>query len=174
MAAIDRLNHEKGFNFGARRFTISTVGIIPAIRKFTLENRQVNLAVSLHAADDSIRSALLPINKKYPLAELLETCRFYVSKTRRRISFEWALIKGINDSSSQAVLLANKLHGLLCHVNLIVLNPTQSYHQQPSDQKTAIVFKGILEEKGIPCSIRLRRGIEIRAGCGQLANNTGS
>lgn len=170
MSAIDRLNHNKGFNFGARRFTISTVGIIPAIRKFALENRQVNLAVSLHAADDALRSELLPINNKYPLGELLEACRFYVSTTRRRISFEWALIHGINDSTKQAGLLANKLHGLLCHVNLILLNPTQSYKKLPSSEKTAKEFKAILDEKGIPCSIRLRRGIEIKAGCGQLAN----
>lgn len=170
MTAIDRLNDEKGFNFGARRFTISTVGIVPAIRKFATENRQVNLAVSLHAADDNLRSSLLPINKRYPLAELLEACRFYVSTTRRRISFEWALIDGINDSVNQAILLANKIHGLLCHVNLIMLNPTQAYKASPASKKTAEIFKATLEDNGIPCSIRSRRGIEIKAGCGQLAN----
>ncbi len=169
LAAIDRLNHNQGFNFGARRFTISTVGIIPAIRKFTLEYRQVNLAISLHAADDSLRSSLLPINRKYPLDELINACRFYVSTTKRRISFEWALIEGVNDSLKQADLLADKISGLLCHVNLIVLNPTKSYNGKPANEKTAKGFKNKLEERGIPCSIRLRRGIEIQAGCGQLA-----
>lgn len=170
MAAIDRLNDKRGFNFGARRFTISTVGIIPAIRKFALENRQVNLAVSLHAADDSLRSSLLPINNKYPLNNLLEACRFYVATTRRRISFEWALIKDVNDSPQQASLLAKKIRGLRCHVNLIVLNPSQRYEGFPSSNKTAKNFKAIFDENGIPCSIRLRRGVEIQAGCGQLAN----
>jgi 23S rRNA (adenine2503-C2)-methyltransferase len=167
--AIDRLNNEKGFNFGARRFTISTVGIIPAIRKFALENRQVNLAISLHAADNALRSALLPINKKYPLEDLLDACKFYVSTTKRRITFEWALINGVNDSLKQADLLADKISGLLCHVNLIVLNPTHAYSGKPSNEKTARDFKMKLEERGLPCSIRLRRGIEIQAGCGQLA-----
>ncbi len=169
MEAIDRLNHPKGFNFGARRFTISTVGLIPAIRKFALENRQVNLAISLHAANNPLRSALLPINKKYPLDDLLDACHFYVSTTKRRISFEWALINGVNDSVKHADLLADKLSGLLCHVNLIVLNPTKAYTGKPSSEKTANNFKTKLDERGIPCSIRLRRGIEIQAGCGQLA-----
>jgi 23S rRNA (adenine2503-C2)-methyltransferase len=169
LQAIDRLNHPKGFNFGARRFTISTVGIIPEIRKFALENRQVNLAISLHAADNSLRSALLPINKKYPLEDLFEACRFYVSTTKRRITFEWALINGVNDSLKQADLLADKISGLLCHVNLIVLNPTHAYTGKPSGEITAKDFKIKLEERGIPCTIRLRRGIEIQAGCGQLA-----
>jgi len=170
MEAIDRLNHKQGLNFGARRFTISTVGIAPAIKKFAGENRQVNLAVSLHAADDQLRSSLLPINRKYPLDELLDACKFYVSTTRRRISFEWALIDEVNDDQIQADLLAKKISGILCHVNLILLNPTRSYPGKAGSQSKAVAFKSRLEQHGIPCSIRLRRGIDIRAGCGQLAS----
>ncbi|MEN6394620.1 MAG: 23S rRNA (adenine(2503)-C(2))-methyltransferase RlmN [Anaerolineaceae bacterium] len=174
MEAIDRLNHKQGLNFGARRFTISTVGIAPAIKKFAGENRQVNLAVSLHAADDQLRSSLLPINRKYPLDELLDACKFYVSTTRRRISFEWALINEVNDDQIQADLLAKKISGILCHVNLILLNPTRSYPGKAGSQSKAVAFKSRLEQHGIPCSIRLRRGIDIRAGCGQLASKESS
>lgn len=170
LEAIDRLNDQRGFNFGARRFTISTVGIIPMIKKFALENRQINLAVSLHTADNNLRSELLPVNRKYPLHELLDVCRFYVSTTKRRISFEWALIDGVNDDLQQADQLAASISGLLCHVNLILLNPTSKYHHKPSNEKKAAAFRDYLIQKGIPCSIRLRRGIEIRAGCGQLAS----
>ena len=98
LQALDRLNNKDGFNLGARRFTISTVGLVPAIRRFAAEDRQYNLAVSLHAAEDQLRTSLLPINKKYPLNELLAACRDYVDQTRRRITFEWALIQGVNDS----------------------------------------------------------------------------
>lgn len=170
LGAIDRLNDPRGFNFSARRFTISTVGIIPMIKKFALENRQINLAVSLHAADNNLRSELLPVNRKYPLPELLDVCRFYVSTTKRRISFEWALIDGVNDDIKQANQLATSISGLLCHVNLILLNPTEKYHYRPSNEKRAAAFRNYLIQKGIPCSIRLRRGIEIHAGCGQLAS----
>ncbi|MCS7011247.1 MAG: 23S rRNA (adenine(2503)-C(2))-methyltransferase RlmN, partial [Anaerolineales bacterium] len=109
MAAIDRLNDPQGYNFGARRITISTVGLVPAIRRFTAEKRQVNLAISLHAAEDSLRASLLPVAKAYPLDELLAACRDYVATTGRRMTFEWALIEGINDTPEQARLLASKV-----------------------------------------------------------------
>ncbi|MGD9093556.1 MAG: 23S rRNA (adenine(2503)-C(2))-methyltransferase RlmN [Anaerolineales bacterium] len=169
MEAIERLNNEDGYNLGMRRFTISTVGVVPAIRRFTSENSQVNLAVSLHAANDELRSTMLPINDKYPLDVLLDACRDYVNITHRRITFEWALIKDINDSQEQAQELAKRLHNIHCHVNLIPLNPTHQYHNPPSSHQKVQAFKAILEEQGIPCSVRLRRGIEIQAGCGQLA-----
>ena len=170
MAAVDRLNEPEGYNFGARRFTISTVGLVPAIRRFALEKRQINLAISLHAADDNLRTSMLPVNKRYPIDELLEACREYVATTGRRISFEWALVNGVNDTPEQARLLARKLKGLLCHVNAIPLNPTQGYSGQATTRERADKFKEILEQAGIPCTIRLRRGIDIQAGCGQLAN----
>jgi 23S rRNA (adenine2503-C2)-methyltransferase len=169
MNAIDRMNHPDGFNFGARRFTISTVGLVPAIRRFAEEKRQVNLAVSLHAADDDLRSSLLPINRRYPLDVLFQACHEYIESTHRRITFEWALIQGINDTLDQARELCNRLEGMLCHVNVIPLNPTKRYLGQASTHQQAHLFKDELDKHGIPCTIRVRRGIDIQAGCGQLA-----
>ena len=171
MAAVDRLNHPRGMNLGARRFTISTVGLIPEILRFANDQRQVNLAVSLHAADDELRSTMLPVNKKYPLDELINACREYVNMTHRRITFEWALIYDKNDTLDQASKLANLLRGLLCHVNIIPLNPTDGYSGKATTMERARIFKAELERQGIPCSIRVRRGIEIQAGCGQLASD---
>jgi 23S rRNA (adenine2503-C2)-methyltransferase len=170
MTAIDRLNDPKGYNFGARRFTISTVGLVPGIRRFTSEKRQVNLAISLHAATDEMRASMLPVDKRYPIDELLESCRDYIAATGRRITFEWALINGVNDTPEQAHLLATKLKGMLCHVNAIPLNPTEGYSGKVTTRRRAREFKEILTSSGIPCTIRLRRGIDIAAGCGQLAD----
>ena len=127
MKAIDRLNDPQGFNFGARRFTVSTVGLAPMIRRFADEKRQVNLAISLHAADDALRLSMMPVNKKYSIDDVLDACRYYVEKTGRRMTFEWALIQGVNDTPAQAQMLARRLKGLLCHVNAIPLNPTQGF-----------------------------------------------
>lgn len=170
LAAIKRMNDPAGMALGARRFTISTVGIIPQIERFTSENLQINLAISLHAIDDQLRNNLIPMNRKYPLKALLEACWKYTDATHRRISFEWALIQGVNDSPEQAQALANVLKGKLCHVNLIQLNPTIKYDGIPTQLKTARNFMNILNKTGVACSIRLRRGIEINAGCGQLAS----
>jgi 23S rRNA (adenine2503-C2)-methyltransferase len=175
MAAIDRLNDPDGFNLGARRFTISTVGLIPAIIRFTQEKRQVNLAISLHAADDELRSSLLPANRKYPLEPLLNACKDYVGITGRRITFEWALIRDVNDNREQAIKLGERLQqfrkggSILCNVNVIPLNPTHRYRGKATTRERAEVFRSTLENYGIPCTIRVRRGIEIQAGCGQLA-----
>jgi len=171
MAAIDRLNDTDGYAFGARRFTISTVGLVPSIRRFADETRQVNLAVSLHAADDKTRGDMMPVNKRYPIAEVIEACRYYVTKTGRRITFEWALIHGVNDTPETARKLASLLKGLNCHVNAIPLNPTTGYHGKATDRQRAENFKETLEQAGIPCTIRMRRGIDIAAGCGQLAGS---
>ena len=169
LSAIDRLNDRDGYNLGARRFTISSVGLIPAIKRFAAEKRQINLAISLHAAEDALRTSMLPVNKSYPIDELLDACREYVEATGRRITFEWALVNGVNDTPAQAHLLAKKLKGLLCHVNAIPLNPTKGYSGQATTRERADKFKEILNDSGIPCTIRLRRGIDIQAGCGQLA-----
>lgn len=170
MAAIDRLNDPDGYNFGARRFTVSTVGLVPMIRRFADEKRQVNLAVSLHAAEDALRVGMLPVDKRYPIEELLSACRDYVAATGRRITFEWALINGVNDTPEQAEKLARLLKGLLCHVNAIPLNPTTGYAGKATTRERAAAFKQVLERHGIPCTIRTRRGIDIQAGCGQLAS----
>lgn len=169
MAAIDRLSDPDGYNFGARRFTISTVGLVPLIRRFADEKRQVNLAISLHAADDEERSSIMPVNRKHNLSKLLEACRYYVDQTGRRVTFEWALISGVNDTEEVARRLASRLKGLMCHVNAIPLNPTTGYEGRATNRQSAAKFKETLEQAGIPCTIRMRRGIDIQAGCGQLA-----
>lgn len=169
LSAIDRLNDPQGLNLGERRFTISTVGLIPKIRQFTEERRQINLAISLHAANDILRSSILPINRKYPIEPLIRACHEYVEQTGRRITFEWALIHNTNDTIEHARELARLLKGLLCHVNVIPLNPTQKYAGRATTHPRAVAFCAVLESAGIPCSIRIRRGIDIQAGCGQLA-----
>jgi 23S rRNA (adenine2503-C2)-methyltransferase len=171
MAAIDRLNDPDGYAFGARRFTISTVGLVSKIRQFADEKRQVNLAISLHAADDEARGKIMPVNKRNNISKLLEACRYYVDQTGRRITFEWALIGGVNDTEEVARKLASRLKGLMCHVNAIPLNPTTGYDGRATDRQRAAKFKGALEQAGIPCTIRMRRGIDIQAGCGQLAGS---
>jgi 23S rRNA (adenine2503-C2)-methyltransferase len=169
--AIDRLNDANGLNLGARRFTISTVGLVPLIRKFADEKRQVNLAISLHAANNEERSALLPVNRKYPIEDVIESCRYYVSQTSRRVTFEWALIRDVNDTPEVAHALALLLKGLMCHVNVIPLNPTKKYTGQATTRERAQAFADVLNKAGIPCTIRIRRGIDIQAGCGQLATH---
>lgn len=169
MSTIDRLNDADGYNFGARRFTISTVGLVPQIRRFADEQRQVNLAISLHAADDDERLAIMPVNKRYKIDDIIEACKYYIEKTHRRVTLEWALINGVNDTPEVAQKLAARLKGLLCHVNAIPLNPTQGYSGEATSRQRADLFKETLEQAGIPCTIRMRRGIDINAGCGQLA-----
>ncbi len=173
LAAIDRLNHPDGFNLGARRFTISTVGLVPMIRKFAAEKRQINLAISLHASDDQLRSSMMPVNNRYPVAELIQACREYVDATGRRLTFEWALIQGVNDTPEQARALAALLKGMLCHVNVIPLNPTHKFAGTGSTRQRAEAFRAELDSAGIPCTVRMRRGIDIQAGCGQLATEHG-
>ncbi|MBI3159758.1 MAG: 23S rRNA (adenine(2503)-C(2))-methyltransferase RlmN [Chloroflexi bacterium] len=170
MQAIDRLNAPKGFGLGARRFTISTVGLVPGIRRLTKEKRQVNLAISLHAADDELRASMLPVNSRYPIRDLIEACREYVAGTGRRVTFEWALIDRVNDTPEQAYKLVSLLEGILCHVNVIPLNPTTGFSGRKSTRENVEEFKRILTDRGIPCTVRVRRGVEIQAGCGQLAS----
>lgn len=170
LKSIDILNDPDGFQFGERRITISTVGIVPMIEKFTQAKRQINLAVSLHAPTNAIRDQILPINKTYPVEKLLKTCNGYAQHTKRRISFEYALIDGVNDRLEDAAQLAKLLKGMLCHVNLIPLNPTRNYSGKGTKSDHVKAFYSILTRAGIPCSIRVSRGVEIGAGCGQLVN----
>jgi 23S rRNA (adenine2503-C2)-methyltransferase len=173
LSAVRILSAEDGFGFGARRMTVSTVGIIPGIRRFTKEHSQVNLAISLHAADDELRSRLIPINRTYPLADLFDACDEYIRETNRRLSFEWAMIDGVNDSPAQAHHLADRirksLRKPLVHINLIPLNPTRVYKGGPSQAARIDSFRSILSEEGLACTVRLARGVDIAAGCGQLA-----
>lgn len=166
--ALHRLSDPTGYNFGARRITVSTVGLVPMIERFTQERSQVNLAVSLHAATNDLRTSMLPINKRYPLEVLLPACRAYTEYTHRRISFEWALIDNVNDTPEQARLLAQLIKGMLTHVNLIPLNPTSGFAGTASKRERIAAFRAILDQYHIPNSLRIRRGIDIHAGCGQL------
>ena len=166
LKAVHRLMDDLGI--GARHITISTVGLVPQIRRFAEEDLQVKLAISLHSADDSERSALLPVNKRWGIEELIDACRYYVDQTGRRITFEWALINGETDSPQQAHALGNLLRGMNCHVNAIPLNPTTGYGGAPSDLDAADKFQRILDSYGVSMTVRVRRGIDIDAGCGQL------
>ncbi len=168
MHALHRLSDPSGYNFGARRITVSTVGLVPMIERFTQEKSQVNLAVSLHAATNELRASMLPINKRYPLEVLIPACQAYTEYTRRRISFEWALIENVNDTPEQARLLAQLIKGILCHVNLIPLNPTRGYTGAASPRERIAAFRAVLNQYHVPNSLRIRRGIDINAGCGQL------
>ncbi|MCB0003075.1 MAG: radical SAM protein, partial [Anaerolineae bacterium] len=166
--ALHNMIDADGFGLGARHVTVSTVGLVPGIDRFAEEPLQVNLAVSLHAPNDDLRAQLVPINHRYPIAELMDACRRYVARTNRRISFEYAMMRGINDSQALAQDLADLLRGLLCHVNLIPLNPVKGSPYQPSTREDVDVFVETLRAAGISATLRVRRGIDIDAGCGQL------
>ncbi|MCS6847362.1 MAG: 23S rRNA (adenine(2503)-C(2))-methyltransferase RlmN [Anaerolineae bacterium] len=178
MEAVHRLMTPEsagGFGLGARKITISTVGIVPGIRRFAEEAAQINLAVSLHAATDALRDQLVPINRRYPLHELVAATRDYLRKTNRRVSYEWALIDGVNDTVEQAKALVelvretNAKAGVnLVHVNMIPLNPTGGYAGHASRRAHIQQFRDVLTRAGIPNTLRVRRGIDISAGCGQL------
>jgi 23S rRNA (adenine2503-C2)-methyltransferase len=167
-AAVERLNDPAGFGLGARHMTISTAGIVLGIRRLAGAKLQVNLAVSLHAPDDVLRAKLMPIARRYPLAELLAACREYGDKTGRRVSFEYILIDGVNSSPAQARQLAALLEGLLCHVNLIPMNPIAESPWRPPSREVVLVFERELARRGIATTVRLERGVEIQAACGQL------
>jgi len=166
LVAIRRLMDDLGI--GARHITVSTVGLVPQIRRFAQEGLQVRLAISLHAATDEERSALLPVNRRYPLDELMAACSDYAAVTGRRITFEWALIAGVNDDEATAVQLGRLIGGLPAHVNLIPLNPTKGYDGAPTRAPDADRFVEVLAAHGVPATVRVRRGIDIDAGCGQL------
>ena len=166
--AIKILNDKDGFNLGVRRISVSTCGIIPGIEKFADENTQVNLAVSLHAADDKTRSKLMPINKTYPLAELMKAVNYYVEKTNRKVMFEYLLIDGVNDRPEDAVRLAKLMKNSLYHVNLIKYHDTGS-GLKPSPQAKRTRFFDALKKLGVSVTFRVSFGEDILAACGQLA-----
>jgi 23S rRNA (adenine2503-C2)-methyltransferase len=166
--AIQTLNDPEGFGLGARRMTLSTVGLVPGIRRLSQSGLQVNLAVSLHAPNDTLRDQLVPVNKRFPIAQLMVACRDYIERIGRRLTIEYVLIDGVNDSLVNARELAGLLSGLLVHVNLIPLNPTPGSDWQPTPPERARAFKEVLVQRGIPATLRMRRGIDIQAGCGQL------
>jgi 23S rRNA (adenine2503-C2)-methyltransferase len=155
-------------HFGSRRITVSTSGVVPFIDKLATEPYQVNLAISIHAANDELRSTMVPLNRRWPLDELIASIRRYIAVTHRRVSFEYALIAGINDSDEDARQLAKRLKGLRCHVNVIPLNPTPAFpYERPSVERIE-GFAETINDAGIPATIRYSRGVEIAAACGQL------
>ena len=166
--ALDRIEDINSIGMSARRITVSTAGHAEAIEKFARSGRKERLAVSLHASTDKLRTQLMPINKRYPLEVLMNACHLYYSITKRRITFEWAMIDGVNDTEEQSQKLCKLLNNIDCHVNVIPLNPTDNYNGSHSTRDLIKQFKSQLESSGIPCTIRLRRGIDIQAGCGQL------
>jgi 23S rRNA (adenine2503-C2)-methyltransferase len=170
MQAVDILRDQNGFALAASRITLSTVGVVPGIRRLADEVRPVHLAVSLHAATQAERAALVPVAQKWPLDELMAACRYYCEKLQRRIFFEFALIAGKNDSAEQAHAVGRLLRGLPAQVNLIPLNPTAGYAGGPSPADAARRFQKILSDHyALPSTMRQRRGLDIAAGCGQLA-----
>ncbi len=166
--AVKLLNSPHGLNIGYRNMSVSTCGLVPAILKLAEEKLPITLSVSLHASNDRIRSEIMPINKKYNIKELLDACKKYIQASKRRISFEYVLISGVNDSDADAKELAAKLHGMLAHVNLIQLNTVQEEKFKRSSSERVGRFKSILEQKGIETTLRRELGTEIEAACGQL------
>jgi 23S rRNA (adenine2503-C2)-methyltransferase len=164
--AIDRFTGEMGMS--ARSITVSTVGVAPGIRRLAAEPWRVNLAVSLHAADDDLRSRLVPLNRQYPLAEVLDATEFYVAETGRRPSLEWTLIGGVNDTPEQAVELAAIARRLRAHVNVIPLNPTPLTADRPPNTEATHAFIELLTGAGANVTLRDTRGRDIDAACGQL------
>jgi len=173
MKAAEILLDPSGFGLSSERVTISTVGVVPGIRRMADEGVPVHLAVSLHAATQEERAALVPVARKWPLDELMESCRHYCATTRRRIFFEWTLIDGRNDSADHAHAVGRLVRGLPAHINLIPLNPTPGYGGEPSRSESSRRFQRILDEEySLPSTVRVRRGIDIAAGCGQLATQS--
>ncbi|CAN5511347.1 23S rRNA (adenine(2503)-C(2))-methyltransferase RlmN [soil metagenome] len=168
IAFLKTLNDADGFGFGARRMTVSTSGIVPKIDALADEPLQLNLAVSLHAPNDELRGRLVPVNQRWPIAELLAACDRYIAKTGRRISFEYALMSGINDSDEIALELAQLLRGRLCHVNIIPFNPVDVLKFERPTPAGIEHFAETLRGAGIPATVRYSRGVEIGAACGQL------
>lgn len=157
-----------GLNIGYRHITISTCGLVPGIRKLALEKLPLTLAVSLHAPNDELRNKLVPVNRRYPLHELIAACRDYARETGRRVTFEYALIAGVNDSGEHALELCRLLSGLLCHVNLIPANPVAEKGVKPPAKQQVELFKNILEKNMITTTVRRAFGADIDAACGQL------
>ncbi|MBX0329976.1 radical SAM protein [Oscillochloris sp. ZM17-4] len=178
--SVQRLHDPQGLNMGARSMTVSTVGLAQGIRRLAGEGLPINLAISLHAPDDALRSALMPINDRFPIGDLLDAAREYIDTTGRRVSFEYVLLQGQNDQPHQALALAKLLRGhtadganrgvpLLCHVNLIPWNPVPGAPLGRSEHARVRAFQQVLVDYGVACTVRVERGVEIAAACGQLA-----
>ena len=168
MTALEIVTERGGLNIAPSHVSVSTVGVVPGILRMAQENRPYNLALSLHAATDAERRAIIPASRRWPLDELIAACRTYGEMTGRRIFVGWTLIAGTNDTPAHAGQLAELLAGIDAHINLIPLNPTEGYEGATSSEEAAQRFKKILQAAGFPCTLRQSRGIDVAAGCGQL------
>jgi len=168
LSAIRRINSQDCLGIGARRITISTCGLVPGIQRLAEEGLQIELSVSLHAADDKTRSRLMPINKKYPLRELIATCAKYIAETNRQVTFEYILASGVNSDLQNAQRLSTILEGLNCKVNLIPANPVSASCLKPPGKLEVLLFKDYLIKHGMNVTLRRERGQDIEAACGQL------
>ena len=168
---IDIVNSGKGIDIGSRHITVSTCGIVPKIKEFTNYDKQVNLAISLHAPNNDIRNKIMNINKAYPIEEVISAIKSYINKTNRRVTFEYILLKGVNDSLECALELSMLLKGLNCYVNLIPYNETSHIEYKKSDQDTIMKFYDVLKKKGIGVTIRREFGSKVNAACGQLRSH---
>jgi len=165
---LELINSPDGMNIGMRHISLSTCGLVNRIDQLAEEKLQLTLSVSLHAPTDEVRSTIMPVNRKYNVQTLLDSCRSYYEKTGRRISFEYAMIRDVNDTPDIAELLAKKLNGIAVHVNLIPLNNVEESPLKPSTRKSIMEFQQILERHGIPATVRRTLGSDIDASCGQL------
>ena len=168
---IDIINEGKGIDIGARHITISTCGIVPKIEEFMEHGKQVNLAISLHAPNDDLRSKLMPINKVYPLKELIQVLKKYVETTNRRVTFEYILLKGINDTPENALELSNLVKNLNCYINLIPYNETSHIEFKRAEKEAILKFYDILKQNHVNVTIRREFGTKVMAACGQLRSN---
>ena len=168
MRFLELINHPEGMNISMRHISLSTCGLVPKIRQLAEKKLQLTLSVSLHAPTDEIRNTIMPVNKAYPTEELLEACRDYYAQTGRRISFEYAMIDGVNDTPQHARTLLRRLKGLPAHMNLIPLNHVEESPLKPSSHKAVMDFQKILEDGGVPATVRRTLGGDIDASCGQL------
>jgi 23S rRNA (adenine2503-C2)-methyltransferase len=168
MHALEIITDTRGLNTGPARISISTVGHVPGILQLARHPKRYHLAVSLHAATDEERSALLPVNRRWPLADLMAACREYSARKQQRVFIAWTMISGRNDSPDHAKQLANLLRGMDAQVNLIPLNLTDGYDGTPPDDSTVEAFQRIVQDAGLPVTVRQRRGLDVGAGCGQL------
>ncbi|BAU27539.1 23S rRNA m(2)A-2503 methyltransferase [Aneurinibacillus soli] len=168
LAFLRIINEEKGLNIGQRHITVSTSGIVPSIYRFADEKFQINLAISLHAPNTEIRTRLMPVNRRYPMDELMDACRYYINTTGRRLTFEYGLFGSVNDRPEHAEELAALLKGMMCHVNLIPVNYVPERNYVRTSRNDIFNFKRILDAKGINVTIRREHGSDIAAACGQL------
>lgn len=172
VAFLKNVTHPQGIHLGMRHISLSTCGIVPKIYELADMGFQLTLCISLHAPNDKIRDRIMPVNHQYNMRELMKACRYYIEKTNRRITFEYSLIRGVNDTKENAGELAALLRGMLCHVNLIPVNKVEERQYQKSTQDDVRRFQGILIEHGINATVRRELGSDISASCGQLRKKT--